>query len=137
MIRETNLSNAKFQEGLERRLKLIREVLSSKATEYAKDNAEGEDRMHNFNVSMHLAPNLFKTREDAIMGFLVKHLTSVEDILADLRQDKYPDLARLEEKLGDVINYYILLEISIRQGIEEQMVTNIHPTYEPVDDLPF
>jgi hypothetical protein len=63
-----------FDKFLQERINLIQSVLGKKAAEYAK----GQDRMHNFNVALDLAPDIFKTREDAIYSFLVKHLTSLK-----------------------------------------------------------
>ncbi len=91
-----------FDKILSRRLDLTRTVLGSKAKEYAA----GEDRLHNF----HAAGRLLGTApEAALLGFLTKHLVSVVDLVKAL-PGVVPPRAYVDEKVGDCINYLILLE---------------------------
>jgi hypothetical protein len=110
----TPMSNELFQNYLTERMDAIRVSLQSKGEEYAYNG----DRMFNFNEGLRLNPRLYKTREDVLESFLTKHLTSLTQILGDLQKGKYPTKALLEEKLGDIINYYILMEISIKHGLD-------------------
>jgi len=118
-----------FNRVLERRLKLTEEVLGSKEKEYANK----EDRFHNFNV---IAEVLECTPIEALIGPMSKHIFSVIDILTAQKYDpwlfksmikhinnqtkileeksseksKHLTLKYLDEKIGDTINYLILLE---------------------------
>ena len=106
----------KFNEILERRIELTRKVLSSKAKEYATDeNALGYDRLHNFNRA---AEMLRVSRERALVGMLTKHLVSILDIVDKFNYDK-PSFEMVEEKIGDSINYLILLEAAMKEDIED------------------
>ncbi len=96
--------NAKcFDEIVERRIKRIRTLLTQKRAEYAPD---GGDRLHNFNRA---AAMLQCTPEKALVGMLAKHIISILDIV-DAIPNKNPSMETIDEKLGDFINYGILLE---------------------------
>jgi hypothetical protein len=94
---------------IERRIGLIREVLTAKQREYAGNG----DRMHNFNRA---AAMLGVSRERALIGMLAKHLVSILDIVG--RFDQAPgsgpapcSAKMIEEKLGDAVNYLILYSL--------------------------
>jgi hypothetical protein len=91
------------------RLEQCKKVLIEKAKEYAKGD---DDRMHNFNRAAQITG---ESREKALFGFFLKHLVSVMDIIDDINNDpKYiPNRALVEEKIGDAVNYLLLLEASI------------------------
>lgn len=93
---------------LERRIELIRSVLSSKVSEYASD----ADRLHNFKRS---AEVLGCSPAQAALGYMTKHFVSVMDIIkADAAGQKTPVLV-LNEKLGDLVNYVILIEALLKE----------------------
>ena len=94
-----------FDKLLDRRLKLIREVLNTKAGEYASDR----DRMHNFKVAAKLVSTP-ETPEQALWGMLRKHLVSVIDMIDMTGQGECPSEAKRDEKIGAAINYLALLE---------------------------
>jgi len=93
-----------FDKLLGRRLEKINSVLKSKAKEYAKG-----DRLHNFKVAAMLAQSPI-TPEQALLGMLRKHLVSVIDIIEDTGNGIVASRAMVDEKVGDTINYMILLE---------------------------
>lgn len=105
------MSTDYFSEQFEKRVAISREQLNStKAKEYAKDG----DRMYNFNQA-YIDGRRFITREDAMMGFAIKHWVSVNDILDGVASGKFYTEAQIREKFGDMINYLILMEISLMQ----------------------
>lgn len=108
MIREVH--NEQFQEILSERLKKIEEILGKKALEYVRN----EDRLHNFNVASRIR-NV--SREEALWGMAMKHLVSVMDIINDTKIEKYPTIEMVDEKFGDLINYLILAEVSLKHNI--------------------
>jgi len=93
-----------FNEVLNARLKKIKEVLGSKAIEYATD-----DRMHNFHVAARIANT---TREKALFGMMLKHIVSVLDLI----EGRNVTPGSINEKIGDTINYLILLEAMLIEG---------------------
>jgi len=94
-----------FNEIVETRVAAIKSVLTRKAKEYSSDT----DRLHNFKVAAKLSREE-TTPEQALFGMMRKHLTSVIDMVEDTATGKYPDDALRDEKIGDSINYLILLE---------------------------
>lgn len=110
------MNNEKFQEILAKRIEQIQSVLSSKAKEYAI----GLDRLHNFNRASQI---LGISREKALTGMLDKHLVSILDIV-DNFIDVKPSFAMIDEKIGDAINYLILLEAMLKEDVEYEVATN-------------
>ena len=102
------MTDVEFQNVLESRIEKIRCVLAVKAGEYAA----GSDRLHNFKQSAAL---MRVTPEMACLGFLTKHLTSVIDMVHATAAGVEPTAERLDEKIGDAINYLILLEALFRE----------------------
>lgn len=92
------MTRAKFQEILNKRLELTKEVLNFKADEYAD-----EDQFHNFKEAAQIKG---ETPEQALWGMSVKHLVSIKDII----NGKSANNALISEKIGDMINYLIILE---------------------------
>jgi len=104
-----------FNEMLEARIKKTREVLAAKNKEYASD----VDKLHNFKRAgkmLQIAP------EYALVGMMVKHTISILDIVDKINNNKeYPTKEMIEEKVGDNVNYLILLEALIKEHIDETM----------------
>jgi hypothetical protein len=107
-----------FNKILERRISKIREVLEKKAEEYGP-----VDRLHNFKRS---AAMLNCTPERALVGMKVKHDVSVLDIVDQIERDgTVPTLEMLDEKIGDLINYAILLEVAVHErATEEEFISS-------------
>ena len=89
------------------RQKKSKDVLSSKAKEYASD----ADRLHNFKIAANI---LQCTPEQALLGMAVKHLTSIIDMV---NGETKPTTALIDEKIGDMINYLHLLEALFNEKI--------------------
>lgn len=101
------MDTATFDKIVERRILAITTTLASKAKEYAK-----EDRLHNFKVA---ARRLNCTPERALIGMMEKHAVSVMDIVEDIGRGISWPVAVIEEKIGDHINYLILLEALLKE----------------------
>ena len=101
------MTEQEFNALVEKRLDLTREVLIIKGREYRRNS----DPLHNFNVASKLNNT---TREKALWGFATKHLVSFLDMLDDIEKNKLPQREYVEEKIGDLINYLILCEASIK-----------------------
>lgn len=98
------MTNEEFEKILKNRLEKIKQVLGNKAKEYASKN----NRLHNFNVA---ASFMDETKEKALFGMATKHIVSVRDIVLNYeRNGILPTEELLDEKIGDTINYMILLE---------------------------
>ena len=104
-----------FDEIVEQRIKKIKEVLQSKATEYASDN----DRLHNFKRAAKVGEI---TAAMALKGMLLKHLVSIFDMIDKYNPDTGPQFSMdlINEKCGDLINYTILLEALFKEPYNEK-----------------
>ena len=115
------LSTEDFNRFLEERLSKISETLAKKSKEYVRNN----DKLHNFNTASRLE-NI--SRERALHGMLLKHYISYLDILEDIDNNKLPSIQYVEEKYGDIINYFILSEISLKHKIYDIQTNNNRET---------
>lgn len=97
----------RFNQILDDTLGQMRKVMTAKREEYAGDY----DVLRNFKESAYMEGN---TPEDALRGMLLKHWTSIRDLC---REEK-PDLAKVEEKLGDAQNYLVLLKALLIERTE-------------------
>lgn len=103
-----------FNKMLGNRMTSMRKVLETKASEYGLLG----DRHHNFKVAARFKN---ETPERALWGIAVKQLVSVVDMIeGNLR----PTEKLVDEKIGDMVNYLVLLEGLLREKLEppEQVV---------------
>ena len=100
------MDNNTFTKLLYARIRKIQAVLCQKGEEYSSDT----DRLHNFKIAAKLSGAVHVTPEQALFGMLRKHIVSVIDIIDDTRFDIIPSDELRDEKIGDCINYLILLE---------------------------
>lgn len=102
----------KFEECIEHRIQNIRDILLVKAKEYATES----NRFHNFDVAARILNN---TLEQALQGMMLKHIVSVLDLIESAGTNS--DLLTkqiIDEKIGDTINYLILLEGLLLRRLE-------------------
>jgi hypothetical protein len=121
------VSMEQFNGLVQRRVELIKNILANKGQEYAADN----DRLHNFKRA---AAMLHCSREQALVGMWAKHVVSILDIIDDMKRGKYPTFSMVDEKIGDAINYLILLEASIKDTISVDLIRQqtVHDIKQPL-----
>lgn len=110
------MNSDKFDTVVEERIKSIRNVLEAKGAEYESE----EDRLYNFKRAAEICRC---SPEEACMGMQAKHLVSVIDMIeatVDLEEDEILDVTieYINEKIGDTINYFILLEALLKERQE-------------------
>lgn len=104
------MKNEVFEKILEERLLKISGVLGNKAKEYAL----GGDRLHNFKQAAAMAQT---SQAKALWGIAMKHLVSVVDLV----EGRLPATEYfVNEKIGDLINYLILLEAVLLEPIKTE-----------------
>lgn len=101
------MSNDTFKGLVDRRFEKCRETLIKKASEYSPDD---DDRLHNFNLG---AAYLGCAAEWYALNLLTKHLVSIRDMVAS----GYWDEETIDEKIGDAINYLLLLEAIMKEDL--------------------
>jgi hypothetical protein len=116
---------------VEDRIDKIRETLARKGKEYARG-----DRLSNFKRA---AEKLRCSPERALIGIAVKHEVSILDMVDDIEAGcSNAPLELWEEKIGDYINYAILLEGLIRDRLVSPIAPPeepaIHPSYRPIEN---
>ena len=99
------MDNETFDRLLQVRIGKIQAILCHKSKEYSSDT----DRLHNFKIAAKLTTDHI-TPETALFGMMRKHLVSMIDIIEDTEKSICPSIEMIDEKLGDIINYTILLE---------------------------
>lgn len=113
------MTTEKFEEILNSRIEKIKETLLVKAKEYARN----DDMLHNFRKS---ARRLNTNMADVLWrGFCEKHLVSLDDIILDLSNGIFPSKDKIDEKLGDVIVYSLLLEAVFIEMIETETMNRV------------
>ena len=103
-----------FNEILISRIGKIQDTLRKKGDEYVV----GGDILHSFRAAANITNT---TPERALRGMMMKHLVSVLDIIES--EDITP-IDVVDEKLGDLINYLILLEACLIDRIQTHAMVN-------------
>ena len=109
-----------FEEVINNRIETCKSVLCSKAEEYATD-----DRLHNFKVAGKLQKC---TAVKALGGMMAKHTVSVYDLIDDYEQGKAISKEMWTEKIGDSINYLLLLTALLEEDKNvDKKIKNFEP----------
>lgn len=91
----------------------IHETLQKKNKEYATDN----DVFSNFNEA---AKMMGWQNTTACIGMANKHIVSVYDMVKKIEKGILPSVDFVNEKIGDSINYLILLKAMIFEQITQE-----------------
>ena len=101
-----------YQEHIEDMIEHCKDMLLTKHTEYAT-----EDDFHNFNVAAALQ-NV--TPQQALVGMMDKHVVSVHDLVNEQAEGREIPLEKWKEKIGDNINYLLILWAMVNmRGVNE------------------
>lgn len=106
----SKISETQFDTLVDTRCMQIKRTLIEKGKEYRRNN----DPLHNFRIAAKVQNT---TEEKALWGFAAKHYVSFLDIINDIEQGNLPTMEVVDEKIGDLINYLILCEASIKEKI--------------------
>ncbi len=100
------------------RLNKCQNTLCVKAKEYATD----DNRLHNFEEAGRMQGT---TSSAACLSFGMKHIISVIDIVKAIgNNNAIVTKSVIDEKIGDTINYLLLLEACITQEMKERRFWN-------------
>lgn len=99
------MNNKTFEMIVEDSLDICKAVLIRKSKEYSSS----DNKLHNFDKAKDLMR--CKTKEFALWGMFAKHLVSVTDMVERFEKTgELPTSGTIDEKIGDSINYFILLK---------------------------
>jgi hypothetical protein len=101
------MTREEFTKKVEKRIDLIRQTLLTKHKEYAKD----DNVFRNFDEAAG-GLSLHGSSSEVLWSYMTKHLVSIKDIVAN---GKPAEAEVVSEKIGDVINYLILLEAMLNE----------------------
>lgn len=111
-----------FESIVDDRIVKIRETLKTKAKEYASTKS----RFHTFEVGGRI---MDVTPEQALQGMMLKHIVSVFDLINWTETDDERITNELiDEKIGDMINYLILLEGMLKQRTSAKLIEQEYKT---------
>ena len=119
--------NAKdFDKIATARMDWCMKTLCAKGDEYARDG----DRLWNFKVA---ARKMDCHPAEALAGMMVKHTVSVDDIIDGLAKGIVPPRELVAEKIGDSIDYLLLLEglIEEERRVREEVPELNADLFEP------
>jgi len=105
------MNNVEFNAVVANRCAEINYILGRKAEEYARG-----DRLSNFKKAAKLVNC---TPERALFGFVAKHIIALMDFVEDIDEGLVQPQDRWDEKIGDIINYMILLEALVKERMGE------------------
>jgi len=101
---DKKMNTLDFETILDSRIQSIKTVLGNKAKEYAIG-----DRLYNFKRAAEISRT---SPQKALLGMFMKHLVSVLDLVeGSIPATEY----MVNEKIGDAINYLILLEATLKE----------------------
>ena len=108
------MNRSKFNEIVDERIKLIVTSLTRKGYEYANN----DEVFHNFKNAVGIS--FTNSPEKVAWEMMTKHLQSIKDIIEHVSVDGangYPNNPIIEEKIGDAINYLILIEGMLKERV--------------------
>ena len=91
-----------------KRFQACHDILAAKSAEYSRSG----DKLHNFRRASAL---LGCSPERALVGMMAKHIVSVLDLVDYSEAGGLPEADRVSEKIGDLVNYSVLLEALITE----------------------
>jgi len=109
------MNNKTFSTIVETRLDKLKSLLIRKGAEYSTE----DDRLHNFYRGAKISG---KHPTEVLDGFLLKHYVSYRDILDKVSKGETIDYNILDEKLGDILAYFLILETLI---LDTAVVSNM------------
>lgn len=115
-----------FDKLLEETFDRCRSVLATKSKEYSTG-----DKLHNFKVAADLQRC---TPEVALGGMLAKHVVSIYDLIGK-SGGADPEMDIWEEKIGDAINYLVLLKALVVERKSDTITIDVNTTGRTIHSI--
>lgn len=114
-----------FNAITETELERLQGLLTVKGAEYVR----GNDRFHNFKKT---AKFRGKPQEEVLWDFVIKQITSLDDLINDLRKGAVMNPDIWLEKIGDISVYMLLLRGMVHERSTNQLceALDVDPIYE-------
>lgn len=98
------MNRYEFNKKLQELFESIEKKFQAKGDEYASQ----ESVFKNFDQGARIKG---EPSELVLDGYMLKHYVSYRDMLTQIKEADYPSLELIDEKLGDIILYFILQKI--------------------------
>lgn len=122
----TTMGTESFNAIIQAQMDWCMNKLVAKAVEYSED----DDRLHNFRVTAALRDTDMR---DAVAGMMAKHTVSVYDMCNAIDLD---DLDQWDEKIGDSINYLLLLRAVVQEEYWENQPKDVtHVAHDEMNKM--
>lgn len=106
------MSYQEFENNVQETLRGVENLLLTKGREYSRN----DNPIHNFERGCRITG---EKPELILDGFLLKHYISYRDILDDIKKGKYPEKEVVNEKLGDIITYFVIQKAIMLRSLEQ------------------
>ena len=116
----------RFNEVTKKRIDACLKTMTGKSEEYSTE----QDKLHNFKVAAQLQNC---TPITALAGMMAKHTVSVYDLVERQENGLVVTKEMWDEKIGDHINYLLLLDALISEKFDEETegaCENSKPSFE-------
>lgn len=117
------MDSQKFNQLIEQQLNYCKELLSSKNDEYAKKT----DRLSNFRQPSSL---LGMCPAEVAFCYDTKHIASIQKIVHEISQGKFPTKELWREKITDYINYGLLMNACVMETLDKEEEQEYYPAEE-------
>ena len=107
------MDSQKFNQLIEEQLNYCKELLSSKNDEYAQKT----DKLSNFRQSSSL---LGMCAAEVAFCYDTKHIASIQKIVHEISQGKFPTKELWREKITDYINYGLLINACVMEVLDKK-----------------
>lgn len=107
IVNQKFMTGEEFEEIVQKRLQKTQQLLLVKGREYRRNG----NPFHNFEFGSNITG---ESPARVLDGFLLKHIVSYRDMLNDIDAGKCPKIEVIEEKLGDIITYFVIQEALLK-----------------------
>lgn len=116
IVNQKFMTGEEFEEIVQKRLQKTQQLLLVKGREYRRNG----NPFHNFEFGSNITG---ESPARVLDGFLLKHIVSYRDMLNDIDAGKCPKIEVIEEKLGDIITYFVIQE-ALLKDLNNKFETN-------------
>ena len=122
LINTKTMTDKEFKLVFDRAVERARKTLLQKSKEYGQE----DDKLESFKIQAGMS--LHETPMGSAYELMVKHIYSIRKIVSNYdKQGKRPTVAELNEKIGDAINYMILIEALFLEALYLDYDNDFYP----------
>ena len=120
------MNSEDFNRLIEEQLNRCRKLLTTKNDEYAQKT----DRLSNFRQPSSL---LGMCPAEVAFCYDTKHIASIQKIVHEISQGKFPTKELWEEKITDYLNYGLLMNACVMEALKKKEEQEYYPSEDYYD----